>query len=150
MIGYHAQVICHKTGVIDLLLVSRFRFYFFLSFGLGERMSLHFWFFCWIFSLSYVIKVDVRECLVQCFQQWADWSNWEDVILHCWFSANGRFLKVREGHFALLIPSKWKISQRICTDHKVSATHLINFYNVQKLLISAMYNVMICRARIFV
>ena len=64
-----------------------------------------------LLSLSYVIKVDVRERLVQYFQQWANWSNWEGVILHCWFSANGRFLKVREGRFALLIPSKWKISQ---------------------------------------
>jgi len=158
---------CHKTGVIDLSLEIRCSDWLSLSGDmsqnrghwpfashltqtssifvslspLGERMSLHFWFFCWFFfSLSYFLKFDVREWLVHCFQQWADWSDWESVTLHCWFSANSRSLKVREGYSASLIPSKWEFSQserglfcivdsqqmgvfsRICADHKASAT----------------------------
>jgi len=31
--------------------------------------------------------------------------------LHCWFLATRRSLKVREGYFALLIPSKWEFSK---------------------------------------
>jgi len=38
-------------------------------------------------------------------QQIADLSKWERVVLHPWFPANGSFLKVREGYFALLILS---------------------------------------------
>jgi len=44
-------------------------------------------------------------------QQIADLSKWESVTLHCWFPANGSFLNVREGYFALLILGKWKISR---------------------------------------
>ena len=34
------------------------------------------------------------------------------------FPASGSFVKLSEGCFALLIPSKFKISSRTCTDHK--------------------------------
>ena len=75
-------------------------------------------------SLSYFLDFDMREWLVHSFQQWVNWSDWENVTLHCWFSANGRFPKVRGGYFALLILGKWKISQEKCADHKASATFL--------------------------
>jgi len=44
-------------------------------------------------SLSFAIEVDMREWLVFGLQQRADFSKWERVILHCWFSANGSFVK---------------------------------------------------------
>ena len=52
-----------------------------------------------------------RITCVPNLQQRADFSKWESVILHCWFSAKRRFLKVREGYFALLILSKWEFRE---------------------------------------
>ena len=74
----------------------------------GRRMSLHLWFCFWSLSLSHVIESDMREWLVPGLWQWADFSKRESVILHCWFSANGRFLKMRESYFTLLILRKWE------------------------------------------
>ena len=108
------QVICYKTGVIDLLLVSKTSSDFVcLSLSLTWERE-------WVciidssvgsLSLSYFLNFDMRERLVHPSQQWANWSDWESVTLHCWFLANGRSLKVRECHFTLLILSKWEFSQ---------------------------------------
>ena len=51
-------------------------------------------------SLSFALTLAVREWLVRYFQKMEVLSNWERVVLHCWF------------------PAKFKISYRTCTDHK--------------------------------
>ena len=62
-------------------------------------MSLHVWFRLYLLFLicSYVDSERVASSL---------------------FPENGSFVKLREGCFALLIPSKFKISYRTCADHK--------------------------------
>jgi len=147
---------CHKTGVNDLSLEIKYSDWLsrsgdksqdrghwpfvshmtqtssnFVSLSpLGERMSLHFWFFCWFFFLShtslslmwesglYIVSSNEQigqtervSLYIVDSQQIADLSKWERVILHCLFPANRSFLKVREGYFALLIPSKWEFSK---------------------------------------
>ena len=88
-----------------------------------------------LFSLSFVIRFDVREWLVHCFQHWADWSNWESVVLHCWFLATRRSLKVREGYFALLIPSKWEFSKEyVQTIKRLLQYHLLFCFGQMKYL----------------
>jgi len=72
---------------------------FSLSLGQKERMSLHIWF---------------RLCLSSFVCSYVGNEKGVSSI----FPGNGSFVSLRKSCFALLIPSKYKISNITCADHK--------------------------------
>ena len=123
---------CHKTGVNDLSLEIKYSDWLsrsgdksqdrghwpfvshmtqtssnFVSLSpLGERMSLHFWFFCWFFFLSHT-SLSLM---------------WESGLYIV--SSNERIGQTERVSLYIVDSQQMGVFLRICADHKVSATFL--------------------------